>query len=76
MAREKKLNRRPGRPRLIASNQVATADKETAMVRSYAPTTEDIDNFHFAAHASLAELLRGELDLDALEPPADLDEPQ
>ena len=35
------------------------------MYRSYAPTTEDIDNFRFVASACLADLLRGELDLDS-----------
>lgn len=44
------------------------------MYRSYAPTTEDIDNFRFAASASLAELLRGELDLDGLDDSAIVDD--
>jgi len=35
------------------------------MYRSYAPTTEDIDNFRFVASACLADLLRGEVDLDS-----------
>jgi hypothetical protein len=35
------------------------------MYRIYAPTTEDIDNFSFAASGRLHDLLRGELDLDA-----------
>lgn len=35
------------------------------MYRVYAPTTEDIDNFRFVASVHLADLLRGELDLDA-----------
>jgi hypothetical protein len=34
------------------------------MHRIYAPTTEDIDNFRFAASVRLTDLLRGELDLD------------
>jgi len=36
------------------------------MYRSYAPTTEDIDNFHFEATTRLLDLLRGEVDLDAI----------
>lgn len=36
------------------------------MYRNYAPTTEDIDNFRFQASARLTDLLRGELDLDAI----------
>lgn len=43
------------------------------MFRRPAPTTEDIDNFSFDAHASVAEILRGELDLDGLEDIAELD---
>jgi hypothetical protein len=35
------------------------------MYRSYAPTTEDIDNFRFAASTRLVDLLRGEIDLEA-----------
>jgi hypothetical protein len=34
------------------------------MYRTYAPSTEDIDNFRFAASACIATLLRGELDTD------------
>lgn len=34
------------------------------MHRSYAPTTDDIDNFRFAASARVSDLLRGELELD------------
>ena len=36
------------------------------MYRIYAPTTEDIDNFHFEATTRLVDLLRGEIDLDAI----------
>jgi hypothetical protein len=36
------------------------------MYRSYAPTTDDIDNFRWEASARLTDLLRGELDLDSL----------
>jgi len=36
------------------------------MYRIYAPTTEDIDNFHFEASTRLVDLLRGEIDLDAI----------
>ena len=36
------------------------------MYRIYAPTTEDIDNFHFQATTPLLDLLRGELDMDAI----------
>ena len=35
------------------------------MYRTYAPSTEDIDNFRFAASACISMLLRGELDVDA-----------
>jgi len=35
------------------------------MHRSNVPTTEDIDNFSFAASVRIADLLRGELDIDA-----------
>jgi hypothetical protein len=35
------------------------------MERIYAPTTEDIDNFRFAASGRVSDLLRGELTLDA-----------
>jgi hypothetical protein len=34
------------------------------MYRTYAPSTEDIDNFRFAASACIATLLRGELEID------------
>lgn len=36
------------------------------MYRSYAPTTEDIDNFRFDASRRLVDLLRGEVDLDSI----------
>lgn len=35
------------------------------MHRTYAPTTDDIDNFRFAASTRLSSLLRGELELGA-----------
>lgn len=44
------------------------------MYRSYAPTTEDIDNFRFSASASLVDLLRGELDLDGLDEAVDAED--
>jgi len=34
------------------------------MYRTHAPTTEDIDNFRFAASERLVDVLRGELTLD------------
>ena len=34
------------------------------MYRPYAPTSDDIDNFSFAASKRLTDLLRGELELD------------
>ena len=35
------------------------------MYRTYAPTTDDIDNFRFAASVPVGHLLRGELEFDA-----------
>jgi hypothetical protein len=49
------------------------------MYRSYAPTTDDIDNFRWEASSRLVDLLRGELDLDVefglFEESADSDSP-
>ena len=43
------------------------------MYRIHAPTTEDIDNLNFAS-LRLAELLRGELSIDADPEAADIDD--